>query len=478
MQNTHQKGPFVVLRSSILNLNFLMAIAVMGTLAFGGCTNISVDNDVDTGSLTQDDDGDGYCESGTDLNGDGDCLDDGEGDLDEDECDCDDTDQDVNPDASEVCNDGIDNDCDGETDEAECAPGADGDGDSDSDSDACDSEACDSACTRAGWASGICFGGECECIASPSDGDGDVDADGDGDSDGDGDLCDNNACDDACTRAGWASGICSGGECDCIASPSDGDGDVDVDVDGDADSDVDGDVDGDSDSDGDGDPSCDDVACDRACVGAGFPSGVCSSGRCECIEPFCEDRDGDTFCGDIIEDCDDDDPTVYPGAPELCDGIDNDCDGDIDEDFTDTDSDGTPNCRDDDDDDDGFDDDEDPRPLDPECPSLVFSETEGILLIEGPRVDELILVRFWDGVHINSEEEVRVNVDGVARVPVPDGYLWFIPQETDGTWLNIEDDCVVFRTGTEVCYPPEYDRVGACASLLPCGEGGNNCHFE
>ena len=30
-------------------------------------------------------------------------------------------------------------------------------------------------------------------------------------------------------------------------------------------------------------------------------------------------------------DCDDTDSTVYPGATEVCDGLDNDCNGQIDE---------------------------------------------------------------------------------------------------------------------------------------------------
>ncbi len=42
-----------------------------------------------------------------------------------------------------------------------------------------------------------------------------------------------------------------------------------------------------------------------------------------------EDRDGDRV--PASEDCDDDNNLVHPGATELCDGIDNNCDGQIDE---------------------------------------------------------------------------------------------------------------------------------------------------
>jgi hypothetical protein len=40
------------------------------------------------------------------------------------------------------------------------------------------------------------------------------------------------------------------------------------------------------------------------------------------------DRDGDGYGGDA--DCDDDAAEVNPEAAEVCDGIDNDCDDDID----------------------------------------------------------------------------------------------------------------------------------------------------
>jgi hypothetical protein len=65
-------------------------------------------------------------------------------------------------------------------------------------------------------------------------------------------------------------------------------------------------------------------------------------GLVDCADPdctcgHCVDNDGDGYyVYDPVwcpagNDCDDTNPNVYPGAPELCDGIDNDCDGVIDE---------------------------------------------------------------------------------------------------------------------------------------------------
>jgi len=53
---------------------------------------------------------------------------------------------------------------------------------------------------------------------------------------------------------------------------------------------------------------------------------------CDGVVPADEadgDGDGQSECGG---DCDDTDADVFAGAPELCDGLDNDCDGGIDED--------------------------------------------------------------------------------------------------------------------------------------------------
>ncbi len=59
-----------------------------------------------------------------------------------------------------------------------------------------------------------------------------------------------------------------------------------------------------------------------------------------------DDLDGDGFSADD-GDCDDADATSYPDAAELCDGSDNDCDGQVDEGFPDSDGDGIDDCHDD-----------------------------------------------------------------------------------------------------------------------------------
>lgn len=57
-----------------------------------------------------------------------------------------------------------------------------------------------------------------------------------------------------------------------------------------------------------------------------FFVGFCAlalAGQSQCP---CEDKDRDGYC---VEDgdCDDTNASIHPGAPEVCDGIDNNCDG-------------------------------------------------------------------------------------------------------------------------------------------------------
>ncbi len=108
---------------------------------------------------------------------------------------------------------------------------------------------------------------------------------------------------------GWCTGMdCDDGTASCTSSCSD-----DLDLDGTAD--------------------CRDGCLDFDGDGWGTPGGAtntCLGGDCEESNRLCNvdctDLDGDAAC--LPGDCDDNSPSVLPGAPEINDGVDNQCAGD------------------------------------------------------------------------------------------------------------------------------------------------------
>ena len=109
-----------------------------------------------------------------------------------------------------------------------------------------------------------------------------------------------------------------------------------------------------------------------------FPGGdeVCDSLDNNCdgtvdeglTQVFWSDNDGDGFGSDVSTvacflpegfaqqtgDCDDDAANAFPGGEEVCDSLDNNCDGNTDEGFEDTNEDGVLDCLEEDLDNDGF----------------------------------------------------------------------------------------------------------------------------
>ena len=183
-----------------------------------------------------------------------------------------------------------------------------------------------------------------------------------------------------------------------------------------------------------------------------------------CLDPEYGDEDGDGFSSCFDADCHDGDPDVYPGAPEICNFADDDCDAEIDETAEDEE-----NC--------------------PTCETVLEDDEGSVLLCRIAKnyadAHEACLSRGADLVSIHSMEAQQA----IAEAAYADysGHLWI------GINDRIEEGTFAWTDGSPVDFehwagnePNDWGSGEDCGHLydggehrwndLPCGhEAGYLC---
>ena len=234
------------------------------------------------------------------------------------------------------------------------------------------------------------------------------------------------------------------------------------------------------DSDGDGDPDSTDCADNDPAVFSGAPE-LCNGLDDDCdgaVGPDEADADGDgvSTCGG---DCDDGDPAAWPAAVEVCDLVDNDCDGDVVGAFDDTDGDDEPDCVDADDDGDGDPDATDCSSLDP---AVHAGATEGCDELDSD-CDGSLVDEFVDGNGNELPDCIEVDADGDGEFSLTDcddgdaSVFTGAPEACDAVDSDCDGSLVDEFTDTDGdadpdCTDPDDDGDGSddgddCAPLDP-----------